>query len=193
MPQSPFHVPCRQKILMRASLPLLSLLLLAAFAVYAGSAFRLQGPGDKAVQLVLVVPGVLLFALSGLDPFRGVIRFFKSLSTGIFLLILLSGVFIFTVWMAVVPLQGIPKGWGRGRLPFSKQDLRPGGAHRPGSRGGGSQGPFPLQALHLSRWRMVCDVHPSMEFSWLPLPPQELPGSWGRYSRSFLCLGPFCL
>lgn len=110
--------------------PLLSLLLLAAFAVYAGSAFRLQGPGDKAVQLVLVVPGVLLFALSGLDPFRGVIRFFKSLSTGIFLLILLSGVFIFTVWMAVVPLQGIPKG-GDEAPTFFKAGSSPGGSSPP--------------------------------------------------------------
>lgn len=90
--------------------PLLSLLLLGAFAVYAGSSFRLQGPGDKAVQLILVFPGVLLFACSGLNPFRGLIGFFKSLSTCVFLLAVLSGVLIFTIWMAAVPFEGIPKG-----------------------------------------------------------------------------------
>ena len=39
-------------------------MLLAAFAVYAGSGSRLEGPADKAVQLVTLVPAALLFAAS---------------------------------------------------------------------------------------------------------------------------------
>jgi hypothetical protein len=94
----------------RKLFPVLALLLLAAFVLYAHSSLRLSGPGDKAVQLALVFPAVLLFALSGLAPFKPVISFYGSLSTGAFLTAILVPVFIFMIWMAVVPLEGIPKG-----------------------------------------------------------------------------------
>jgi len=40
------------------------IILLVVFAVYALGGGRLQGPADKAVQLVLLVPAALLFAMA---------------------------------------------------------------------------------------------------------------------------------
>lgn len=90
-----------------------SVILLAAFAVYALGGGRLQGPADKAVQLVLLVPAAFLFAIAFRDwsaPSRairsildggGEVRFTLLLS------LFLAGV---TAWMAYGPLEGIPKG-----------------------------------------------------------------------------------
>ena len=87
--------------------------LLALFAFYAHSGHRLAGPGDKAVQLVTLVPAAFLFA-AALSGWTLPGRFFRGVLTGgsdpLFMGALLVCVLIFTVWMAYGPLEGIPKG-----------------------------------------------------------------------------------
>jgi hypothetical protein len=88
-------------------------LLLGVFAVYALGGGRLQGPADKAVQLVLLVPAALLLALAFRNwgaPSRLIGSILGSGSEALFTLLLpllLAGM---TAWMAFGPLEGIPKG-----------------------------------------------------------------------------------
>jgi 4-amino-4-deoxy-L-arabinose transferase-like glycosyltransferase len=90
-----------------------SVILLAAFALYALGGGRLQGPADKAVQLVLLVPAAFLFALAFRDwsaPSRAIRSILGGGGEVRFTLLLplfLAGV---TAWMAYGPLEGIPKG-----------------------------------------------------------------------------------
>ncbi len=94
----------------RRLFPLLSILLLAGFFVYANSSIRLHGSADKAVQLFTIFPAVLLFGLSGHNPFRKIVEFVASISTGLFLLSLSLLVLAFMIYMSLVPFEGIPKG-----------------------------------------------------------------------------------
>lgn len=88
----------------------LSVLLLALFALYANSSDRLQGPADKLVQLAVVFPAVLLFAFAGWKPFHKLIETFRSMSSAVFLSTVAMLVLLFTLFTALVPLEGIPKG-----------------------------------------------------------------------------------
>ncbi len=88
----------------------LSLLLLAGFTVYAHSPWRLHGYADKIVQLFTVFPAVLLFSFTGLNPFRKVLGTLRSVPTGVFLFLVSFLVLGFMIFMALVPLEGIPKG-----------------------------------------------------------------------------------
>ncbi len=89
------------------------LLLLGAFVVYAHGGGRFEGPADKAVQLVLLVPAAFLFALAfrGWGAPSGFIG--RALTRGgearftLLLPLVLAGI---TAWIAFGPLEGIPKG-----------------------------------------------------------------------------------
>ncbi|MCK5785081.1 MAG: glycosyltransferase family 39 protein [Candidatus Sabulitectum sp.] len=99
----------------KLALPVLGFILLAGFAVYATSSLRLQGPADKAVQLLLILPAVLVFSLWGTrvfktDPVQKVMSRCGNVSTGVFLTSVLLFVLLFTLFMAIGPLNGIPKG-----------------------------------------------------------------------------------
>jgi len=89
------------------------LMFLCVFVVYAHGNHRLSGPGDKAVQLLTLVPGSIL-AASVLKTWRKPAEAFRRLLTRgadrWFLAALCAVVLGFTVWMAWVPLEGIPKG-----------------------------------------------------------------------------------
>ena len=96
-------------------LPATGLILLAGFAVYANSVQRFQGPADKAVQLLMLLPAVLAFSFWGAgtfkkDPVEKVLSAAGNVSTGIFLAAVLLFVLVFTLFMAIGPLEGIPKG-----------------------------------------------------------------------------------
>ncbi len=88
-------------------------MLLAAFAVYAGSGSRLEGPADKAVQLVTLVPAALLFAASlrgERRPMDLARRIIDGPGDAAFLAAVSVPVLAFTVWMALGPFDGIPSG-----------------------------------------------------------------------------------
>lgn len=87
-----------------------SVLMLAAFSVYAHSGMRLEGPADKAVQLVTLLPAALFFAAAGWNPFGGLLKAFKRMSTWVFLGCLSAFVLLFTLFTALGPMEGIPKG-----------------------------------------------------------------------------------
>ena len=96
-------------------LPFLALILLAGFVVYSQSGFRLSGPADKAVQLFTLFPAVLFFALWGSrvfksDPVKNILLRVEALSTSAFLIPVVFFVFVFTLIVAIGPLEGIPKG-----------------------------------------------------------------------------------
>ncbi len=87
--------------------------LLAAFAVYAGSGSRLSGPADKAVQLVTLVPAALLFAASlrgERRPMDLARRMVDGPGDAVFFAAVSVPVFAFTAWMAFGPLEGMPRG-----------------------------------------------------------------------------------
>lgn len=98
---------------MKPPLLLACAVLLAAFAVYSHSGHRLEGPADKAVQFVTLVPAALLFASSlrrerrPLDLAR---RMLDRPGDAVFFAAVSLPVLAFTVWMAYGPLEGIPKG-----------------------------------------------------------------------------------
>ncbi|MCD4706924.1 MAG: glycosyltransferase family 39 protein [Candidatus Sabulitectum sp.] len=96
-------------------LPITTIVLFTGFAVYANSGFRLQGPADKAVQFLILLPAVLAFALWGartfkIDPVKKVLSGAGNVSTGAFVATVLLFVLLFTLFMATGPLEGIPKG-----------------------------------------------------------------------------------
>lgn len=92
---------------------LTGIVLLAAFAFYALGGGRLQGPADKAVQLVLIVPAAFLLALSlkgwGL-PSRMLGAMLESGGEARYALLLPLLAAAVTAWIAYGPLEGIPKG-----------------------------------------------------------------------------------
>ncbi|HPF31714.1 MAG TPA: glycosyltransferase family 39 protein [Candidatus Sabulitectum sp.] len=87
-----------------------AIILAVAFTVYAHSPLRFAGPMDKLVQLFTLVPAAILLTTAGWRPFRGVVAFLGGLPTGIFLGVLLVPVLGFTIYTALYPLEGIPKG-----------------------------------------------------------------------------------
>jgi hypothetical protein len=111
------------------------LILLAAFALYANSGFRMEGPADKAVQLLVLVPGVVAisFAVSQLkiDPVRRLISIVESVPTAVFLAIVFAMVLLFTVFVAVGPLQCIPKGGDEAAYLFQSRIFASGHAAAP--------------------------------------------------------------
>ena len=101
---------------MRKALPLvLALLLLVLWFLYALLGYRTDGPVDKAVQLLLLVPTVLLVAwwLSGRLPSDPVSRLRSLLAAPSSRRFLAGACLLLLVWsvfMALGPFQGIPKG-----------------------------------------------------------------------------------
>ncbi|MBD3277576.1 MAG: hypothetical protein GF388_04685, partial [Candidatus Aegiribacteria sp.] len=74
-----------------------------------------HGPFDKVVQLLLLVPAGLLFALYASKRFGGdflqsVLDIVRRPSSAAFLAALMIPLALFSVWMAYVPFEGIPKG-----------------------------------------------------------------------------------
>ena len=101
---------------MKRSVPLAAgLLLTAAFIIYALSGSRASGPFDKLVQLLLLVPAALCIAVflarsirkDLVDALRRAVR---AASPRSFIMLASAVLLLFTVWMALFPLEGIPKG-----------------------------------------------------------------------------------
>lgn len=89
------------------------MILLVSFTLYAHSGRRFQGPPDKAVQLVLLAPAAILFALafrSWEAPVRMARRLLTLKGDSLFTAVIPLIAAGFTVWMAYGPLEGIPKG-----------------------------------------------------------------------------------
>lgn len=101
---------------MRRILPLvIGVLLLGAFILYSLSGSRASGPSDKMVQLLLLVPAALsisYFLAGVLDAdIAFLVRSCIMKPTPFsFMLIASVVLLLFTVWMALFPLEGIPKG-----------------------------------------------------------------------------------
>ena len=96
-------------------LPALGFILITGFVIYASSSLRFQGPADKAVQFLMLFPAVLALAFWGAgtfktDPVKRALFAAGNVSTGIFLTFLFLAVLSFTLFIAIVPLEGIPKG-----------------------------------------------------------------------------------
>ncbi|MCD6587075.1 MAG: glycosyltransferase family 39 protein [Candidatus Fermentibacteraceae bacterium] len=111
------------------------LVFLAGFALYASSDFRLEGPADKAVQLLVLVPSVVALSAAAAklkqDPVGRVLSAAKSLSTAAFLCCVFVFVVLFTVFMATGPLQGIPKGGDEAAYLFQSRIFVSGHAAAP--------------------------------------------------------------
>lgn len=91
------------------------IVLVVLFTVYALSGERSEGPRDKLVQLVLLVPaaGCLAWFVSGKVRGDLAARALDSIDrprTHLFLAVLCLAVFIFCAWVAFGPLEGIAKG-----------------------------------------------------------------------------------
>ena len=76
---------------------------------------RPQGPTDKLLQLVLLVPSLLALAWAGSAAFRRdlsrhVVKLISRVDRRLFLLVVVVACLSFSVWMAYSPLEGIPKG-----------------------------------------------------------------------------------
>ncbi|PIE53332.1 hypothetical protein CSA37_01990 [Candidatus Fermentibacteria bacterium] len=108
---------------MKTGLVIVSAVLFLSFAVYANSSLRLQGPADKAVQLVTLFPAVLLSALAFPNIFHGILSFFRKIPSGTFIGLLCSSVFLFTLYLALVPFEGIPKGGDEAAYLFQSRIL----------------------------------------------------------------------
>jgi len=91
------------------------LILTILFVVYRFSEIIQLGPQDKIVQLVLLVSAAACFALyaarrTGRDLVQLILGKIMKLSTVRFLGLLLVTLAVFSIWMAYVPFEGIPKG-----------------------------------------------------------------------------------
>lgn len=101
---------------MKRFIPLVSgIALLALFVAYTFSGIILSGPLDKLVQLLLLVPSVIFISLfySGLtekDLAKILRHFIMRPSSAIFCAAAMMLLMIFSIWMALDPMEGIPKG-----------------------------------------------------------------------------------
>ncbi len=101
---------------MKRYIPLIAgILLLVLFLAYTLSGLRSSGPMDKAVQLLILVSSIILISLfcSGLAgrDLAGKLRYLIMLpSSVIFCSSAMLLLFVFSIWMAIDPLEGIPKG-----------------------------------------------------------------------------------
>lgn len=91
------------------------LLLVVSFVVYRFGGLSAQGPLDKVVQLVLLVPSVFFLSWFGSGKFKGdlasrILTKFDRIPVKRFLAVLVLFLLLFTIWMAYGPLEGIPKG-----------------------------------------------------------------------------------
>jgi len=114
---------------------LAGLVLLVAFALYANSSFRMEGPADKAVQLLVLVPGVIAVSFSASqlksDPVRRLISVIGSIPAAAFLAAVFAVVLLFTMFMAAGPLQCIPKGGDEAAYLFQSRIFASGHAAAP--------------------------------------------------------------
>lgn len=90
-------------------------LLLVAYAAYAALGLRTEGPADKIVQLLVVVPGILCLAWWASarilkDLAARALAWLDRVPAGAFLAALGLALFLFTTWMAYGPLEGTAKG-----------------------------------------------------------------------------------
>ncbi len=94
---------------------IISILLFITFVVYANSGIRFSGPIDKAVQLFLLVPAIFLSALfvaeySKRDFLKEFWLRIERVSSRNFLVWIFLSVFCVMLYIAIWPLEGIPKG-----------------------------------------------------------------------------------
>ncbi|MBN2608982.1 MAG: hypothetical protein JXA64_07700 [Candidatus Fermentibacteraceae bacterium] len=90
-------------------------ILIIAYIAYAFSGIRTEGPGDKIIQLLVLVPAVVCisWALSGRimrNLAAAALRRLDGWRTVPFLVTLSLVLFLFTLWMAYFPLEGTAKG-----------------------------------------------------------------------------------
>lgn len=101
---------------MKKLIPLIpGIILLALFIAYSLSGIRSSGPLDKLVQLLLLVPSVILISLfySGQTEkdLAGKLRYLiMRPSSAIFCAAAMLLLLIFSIWIALDALEGIPKG-----------------------------------------------------------------------------------
>lgn len=96
-------------------LPISGVLLVALYAGYRVFDLAPAGPLDKAVQLFLLVPAALLFALYTFrraegDILESVLDSIRRPSGPAFLAAVMIPLALFSVWMAYGPFEGVPKG-----------------------------------------------------------------------------------
>ena len=172
---------------------LLSILLLTGFFIYANSSIRLQGPADKAVQLFTVFPAVLLFSLSGHNPFKKIIELFASISTGLFLISLSVLVLAFMIYMSLIPFEGIPKGGDEAAYLFQSKIFAAGELTAPEPNVANPRDLFPFRhfIFHNDEWFvMYTPLH-----SFLMAPFTAVGISWlmGPLESILSLLGAFLL
>jgi hypothetical protein len=137
-------------------------ILLSIFILYRIFGPALSGPADKAVQLLLLVPAALFFALyissrCSLDISKrianGLVRIPRSVFLGSALLILA----VFSIWMAYGPFQGIPKGADEAAYYFQSKIFASGNLAAPVPAVDEPMAHFPFRhfIFHQNRWFIV--------------------------------------
>jgi len=141
------------------------IILLVVFAVYALGGGRLEGPADKAVQLVLLVPAALLFAMAlrGWNAPSHLLRdFLMHGSEARFVLLLPLLAAGITAWIAYGPLEGIPKGGDEAAYLFQSRIYARGQAWAPEPAVSSPRDLFPFRHFIFDRGRwfvMYTPIH----------------------------------
>jgi len=184
---------------MRKIYPLaLSLILLSAFAVYANSGLRLQGPADKAVQLVLIFPAALGIGTWGAatfrrDPFLGFFHLLLRLPAGVFLLSISCLVFAFTLFMAIGPLEGIPKGGDEAAYLFQSRIFAQGETAAPVPAVDNPADLFPFRHFIFTDTRWFVMYTPLHSLLMAPFTSVDLSYLLGPVEAIFSLVGAFLL
>jgi hypothetical protein len=178
--------------------PALAIILFTGFAVYANSGFRLEGPADKIVQLALVFPAVLALSVWGAstfrkDPFLQLISASLRLSTGLFLLFVCCFVFAFTLFMAIGPLEGIPKGGDEVAYYFQSRIYAQGQAAAPMPEVSSPRDLFPFRHFIFRDARWFVMYTPMHSLLMAPFTAVDLSYLLGPIEALFSLVGAFLL
>lgn len=126
-----------------------SLLLFISFAGYAVSSFRLTGPPDKAVQLVLLIPAIVLLSFWAAsfksDFVQKYVSHIEKLSTYSFLFWISICTLILLLYIAIWPLERIPKGGDEAAYLFQSRIFAAGETAAPMPLDTGSRDLFPFR------------------------------------------------